>query len=154
MGLGVGLMIAATAVTGYTTYQSGQIQKKTAKYNAHIARQMAEDAKRRGEQKEYIHRQRVAALVGRQRALIGSSGVAVDEGSTMDIVADTYAMGELDALTIRNNAMREAWGQEALAVGFGFEEELGQMQATWGTGATVLGGASKVVVMRSAMKNP
>ena len=34
----------------------------------------------------------------------------------MDVQRDTMALGELDALTIRNNAAREAWGYQTQAL--------------------------------------
>lgn len=41
---------------------------------------------------------------------LGASGIDMTNGSSLDVRSDSAMMSELDALTIRNNAMREAWG--------------------------------------------
>jgi len=128
------------------------MQKKAAEHNKQIARMAAADAKERGHTEEYRHRQRVAALIGRQRALIGGSGFTVDEGSTLTIVEDAATLGEIDALTIRNNASREAWGYEQQATQFQFEAHMARIQQTWGTGATILGGAAATYGTYSSFK--
>jgi hypothetical protein len=49
-------------------------------------------------------------LKSSQRAGFAARGVALDEGSPLAILQDTDMMGEMDALTIRDNAEKEAWG--------------------------------------------
>jgi len=133
----------AAAVATYTQYQAAKAQKKAAQYNQKIAYQRALDARERGNVAESQYRTRIGMLVGRQRAQIGASGAAVGEGVTARIIEDTEATGELDALTIRNNAEREAWGFESQAGGFGFEVGMAEIQGTVGTASTGLAGAAQ-----------
>jgi hypothetical protein len=49
-------------------------------------------------------------MVGTQRAGFAAGNIDVGSGSAVDVQADTAFMGELDALQIRTNAAREAWG--------------------------------------------
>lgn len=49
-------------------------------------------------------------LIGAQRAGYAAQGVELDEGTAKAVQTQSAGMGELDALTIRNNAAREAWG--------------------------------------------
>jgi hypothetical protein len=72
----------------------------------------ARDAEARGVQLEQRHRQTTNRLIGSQRAAFAASGVDVsDVDSTAgDVFADTAALSEIDAMTIRTNAAREAWG--------------------------------------------
>ena len=53
---------------------------------------------------------RTAQMKGTQRARLSANGIDISEGSAASIQADTDWMGEMDALTIRDNANREAWG--------------------------------------------
>ena len=41
---------------------------------------------------------------------MAANGVDLSSGSPLDILGDTAMYGELDALTIRSNAEREAYG--------------------------------------------
>jgi hypothetical protein len=49
-------------------------------------------------------------MVGAQRAGIAAGNIDVGYGSAVDVQADAAFLGELDALTIKTNAAREAWG--------------------------------------------
>lgn len=78
--------------------------------NAREADLQAEDAIRRGAESEKQFRYGTKQLIGAQRASLGAQGIALDEGSASDVQAEAAYLGELDALTIRNNARREALG--------------------------------------------
>lgn len=119
-----------TAVNVYGQVRAGQEQKKLGEaqqraaeseaalldYNAAIAELQAKDAVERGREEESKFRVGVRGLIGAQRADIGASGTDVGFGSALDVQADAAMLGELDALTIRTNAAREAWGYEVQAV--------------------------------------
>ena len=83
--------------------------------NRKVALWKAADAKARGAKDEAAHRVKVAALKGRQRSALAASGVELGSGSALDILGDTAALGELDALTIRSNAERESYEQNVVA---------------------------------------
>lgn len=68
----------------------------------------AADALAIGRQEETNQRRQTNTVIGRQRAVLASNGVLVDSGSALDLTSDTRAIGEMDALTIRSNAAREA----------------------------------------------
>lgn len=78
--------------------------------NAAQADAQAKDALARGEQAEAVYRQGTKQLVSSQIASAGAQGLALDKGSVVDLREETAYLGELDALTIRNNARREALG--------------------------------------------
>jgi len=127
--MGLETLVAITAVTTLVTSAVGaglsatakreeaKASNKAAEYNAQISERNAEiaelqavDAEKRGVIAESQHRLRMARLVGSQRVSAAGSGVVVDEGSPLEILQDADRFGELDALTIRANAAREAWG--------------------------------------------
>jgi hypothetical protein len=121
LGTVSGATLAATAVSGavgaYGAIAQGQAAKKQAKYqsavernNATIAGWQATDATQRGQIEEQRQRLATARLRGAQRAGMAANGVEIDSGSPLDILMDTAQLGELDALTIRSNAEREAYG--------------------------------------------
>src|SRR5689334_9779681 len=71
--------------------------------NAQMAlRQGATSAAVRGEQ--------AAQMVGKQRAVIGSSAADVNTGSAAKVQADTLNAAGIDQAQIMNNAALEAWG--------------------------------------------
>lgn len=78
--------------------------------NAKMAKTQAEDALRRGADEELALRQRVAQTQGAQTAALAARGLDVSSGSALGLISDTEYLGEIDALTIRDNAAREAWG--------------------------------------------
>jgi hypothetical protein len=76
------------------------------------------DAIARGAEAEGRSRSQTKQILGTQRAGYAGQGVDVGTGSAVDVAADTTALGELDAMTIRNNAKREAYGYQVQAAGF------------------------------------
>lgn len=108
----IGMAVAGGAVNANASMQSGQANQDLMNYNANVAEFQAEDAIARGREDETRHRQGTRRLMGSQRAAFAASGVAVDdpESSFADVTADTAKLSEIDALTIRANAQREAWG--------------------------------------------
>jgi hypothetical protein len=77
--------------------------------NATLADRKAKDAIERGAVDEQRKRQQVAQLRGQQVAGMAANGVDVSFGSPLDTIVDSSVLGELDALTIRTNANREAY---------------------------------------------
>lgn len=118
------LAIAATVAAGlgtgmqaYGAYQTAQAQKDSYRYQARVAENnatmgewQAQDALRRGEQAEIDQRRKTAQIKGVQTASMAARGLDISTGSALNILSDTDYLGEIDALTIRDNAKREAWG--------------------------------------------
>jgi hypothetical protein len=120
----------------------GKINKKILERNAELARIAKVDALRRGGVRETIQRIKTAKIIGKQRAAAGASGVSVESGSTVDVMADARMMGELDSLIIRNNAAREAWGFEAQALNFDYQQGVLQYKQDQGIFTSMLTSAA------------
>lgn len=139
------IILAVGAVIGAVgQVRAGRAANETAKSNAQVNRIMADDALARGAADEAAQRRKTASFKGEQAAIFGASGAEINTGSSLDILADTAEFGELDALRIRNNAEREAFGFEA---GARISETSGKNAQTTGalTGAgTLIGGAGAV----------
>ena len=78
--------------------------------NKIIADRQAADALERGKIAADKKATETSQLIGRQRTALAAGGGVIDEGSALDLTTDTAGVGELDRLTILNNAEREALG--------------------------------------------
>ena len=108
---------AQLAIGAAGTYTQAQAQRSQSRYeqqrlelNARIAGLQAEDARVRGEEAVDASQRATRRTIGSQRAAMAAQGIDVASGSALDIQEATAGLGALDALTIRNNAYREAWG--------------------------------------------
>lgn len=108
-------LVAGGTMQAYSQYQQGKYQQAMGDYNAKVAEIQAQDALARGGIEEDRQRARTRMIMGAQRAAMGSSGAEVDTGSFGNVLEQTATMGEQDAMTIRQNAMRQAWGYESQA---------------------------------------
>jgi hypothetical protein len=97
----VGYVVSAigAGVSAYGQIQQGQNQSAMATYNAKLAERNAKIAKDNAEYEARQKRRETARLIGKQRALYGKSGVTM-EGSPLEVVQETAAQGEMDALMI------------------------------------------------------
>lgn len=128
---------AMGAQQNYLAQQSRQRQM--------LAQQQAQDAILRGQIAEQKQRDTTAQRIGTQQATLAAQGTDL-EGSPTDILGDTARAGEQDALTIRNNAAREAWGYKMQGAGYGADAT---MRESWspsylGAGASLLMGSSSL----------
>ena len=101
---------SAAARAGEAQQRVAESQAGLSEYNAQVADLQAQDAIERGAEDESRFRTGVRNMVGKQRTGFAGAGIDVSYGTPVDVVADTAFMGELDARTIRTNAVREAWG--------------------------------------------
>ncbi len=117
--------MAATLVSVNSARQQARASRSIARRNAAIARQRVVDARLRGGAAELRKRRQIHRLLGAQRAAGGASGAQIESGSLQRLQDDVVTLGELDVMTIRNNASREALGLETQAQNFLFEGDLG-----------------------------
>lgn len=75
----------------------------------------ATDALRRGSIAAGRARMQGSALVAKQRVAFANSGVNPYSGTAANTAASSYVFNEFDALTIENNAAREALGYKRTA---------------------------------------
>jgi len=132
---------SAQAMAGY--------QAQVAENNRIAAERMAVDAEKRGQVAESRQRLRTKGIMGTQIAALAAQGTDL-EGSPTDILGDTAYAGEIDALTIRSNAAREAWGYRTKGVEFGNEVGLANARqgasglSALGVGSSLIAGAGSV----------
>ena len=90
-------------------------QAKDLQANAARLRQTAWDARRRGAYESDLQRIKTQQDIGTQRTAQAAGGGEINADTNALIQQDTAQFGELDALTIANNAAREAYGYEVQA---------------------------------------
>ena len=117
------LAVAGSAVSASASMQQAEDARNMAAYNKQVRDYQAQDTLARGAVEEQKQREQGRQLMGRQRAAMGASGVMADSGSFGDVLVQSSEMSERDALTIRNNAMRAAWGYRTQSAAEQFEGE-------------------------------
>lgn len=149
-------LVAAAVGTGasiYSAEQQSSYQAQVAKNNQTIAGMNAQLAIQKGEQQAQAKQRATAELIGRERATAAAGNVEVDSGSPLRIQTDTAKLGELDTLTIRDNAAREAWNYKNAAAGFKAQAEQDQYAGNLEAFSSLVGGASSVASKWSQYQN-
>lgn len=142
--LAIAATIGSTLFGAHQANEQGKYQEQVAENNAITQERMAKDAEARGRIEEANHRLKVAQMKSSQRARQGATGAEVNTGSAALLQQDTAEMGELDALTIRSNARREAWGYRVGATNSRAQGELDKMRGRSNAAGTLLTGGSQV----------
>jgi len=135
------LLYGMQAVSGaYSSYMQGKAQKRIAETNRRLAEMRAEDALKRGHEAEAVSRGRTKKLIGSQRAALAAQGIRVDYGSAQDIQQEAADIGELDALSIRTNALREAFGAKSEGLSASMQGRFAEMESQGRVGSSLLTG--------------
>lgn len=147
IGLGTSLLGGVTGAVG--AYTQGKAAAASAKYNAAVASDNALQAKsnsvlaaQSGEAQAGIQEQKTRANVGSILANQGASNIDVNSGSNVDVRSSASELGELNALTVKSNAAREAYGYQVQGVGFQNQGALDKAEASNDTSAGTINAAS------------
>jgi hypothetical protein len=134
---------------GFSQQGASGLQAKIAKNNQTVAAQNAAYTAQAGEVEGEQAGLRNRAVSGTIRARQAAGGVDVNTGSAATVQGSAAELGAMDAMTIRSNAARAAYGYQVK----GHEAELEYLQAKAAekaapiegfisAGGTLLGGAS------------
>lgn len=138
---GISAIVASVVATAVSTtmgvvssVQSGKAQKAQYEYQAAVDRKNAEIAQSNADMKrqegiEEARTQRIKTLqaVGSQQAAMAANGFDATSGTNLDIIEDTSAQGELDALTKQYNKETEALSYETTANNYSNQANLDSM---------------------------
>lgn len=152
------LSLGASALSGLGSLASGMANEKSAKYNAaiaannaQIASQNATTSMQEGEANAAAASMASKAKIGGILANQGASGVDVNSGSSVDTRSSAAENGELNAINIRSQAARTAYGYETSGVNDKAEQSMDESQAAYapiagaiGAGTSLLSGAASV----------
>ena len=111
-GLETGTILAiaggiGTAVQAVGALSQANAQASAQSYNAAALQQQARDTELAAAENERRFREDMRRVQGSQSAAIGASGVA-REGSPLEVLEDSAASMELDALTIRHQGLLDS----------------------------------------------
>lgn len=151
------LAIASTAMSALGQIQQGKAANASAKYNAQVQennakvlRDNAALAGAEGSANSERQQMKTRATVGGFKAAQAANGIDVNSKSAVDVRSSAAELGQLDAITIRSNAARKAYGYETEAVNSESQAALDRAsgkfakQASYiGAASTILGGATK-----------
>lgn len=133
-----GLVGQAAALTGQFagSFYSAKSQKnnlrhqaRMAQINAQIAELGAKQELARGQAEYGRHTLSAGHLRSAQRVAAAANGLALNEGSAAEMLAATDVMKELDAQTIEENALRNAWGYRSQAGDYRAQAAMADVQA-------------------------
>lgn len=120
--IGVVAAVAGTAVSVVGAEQSASAQRQSAAYQAQVAannQQMAntfaQQSAQQGEAQAAQVEQKTRAVAGSITAAQAANNIDVNTGSALDVKTGAAETGQLDALTIRSNAARAAYGFQTKA---------------------------------------
>jgi hypothetical protein len=121
MGVSGAIMMAGSSLgNAYAQSQAaeaqGNFQKEMGDLNARLAEKASDEALNRGtfESNRAIQKGRQAAASARVAA--AASGIDPFSGSARDVIDSGQQAALTDALMIKNNAVREAWGYKVEAI--------------------------------------
>ena len=144
---GFGIQGVADLGSAYAESESikaqGDYQRSISQMNADLANQQALDAQKRGEGAARDQRRETMQKVGAQRAALAESGVDVGSGSAAQMQLDTELVGVQDERTLRNNAVREAWGFRSQAANSMAQGDFASITARGQATQTLLNGGMR-----------
>jgi len=108
--------------------------------NIHLSEHAEADAKARGLETESQVRMDGTQLADQQSFLYANSGVDASVGTAATVAASTRALAEKDALTVRNNAAREAWGQAKTTAQMRRQKDINLRRSGDQLNSTIIGG--------------
>jgi hypothetical protein len=114
----------ASALKEKAAYEKGVLER-----NVKLAETSADDVVSRGEVTAGEVYKEGKLVGGAQRAGYAAGGVEVGYGSAVDVQAESAYNVAVDAMTIRNNAKREAMGYKIQALNYHTQADFGTMAA-------------------------
>jgi hypothetical protein len=145
-GLGLVSGLAGSLFNAGAQQEQAQAQSEAAAYqaqvalnNAAIARQNATLDIQAGETAAANQGLKTRAAVGTARANQGASGIDPNTGSAAAVQTGVREMGYLDAMTLRSDAAKKAYGQEVAATSETATAGLEELQSEQATEAGEIG---------------
>lgn len=118
-------------------YYGAAMQKQNLKFsaamadiNARIADMGAESALLQGKSEVAKLTQQAGQLKSRQRAAMAANGIDLGVGNAAEVQVSTDMMKEIDANTLKSNAMRNAWGYRNQALNYRTQASMDRVTAS------------------------
>ena len=152
---GVGGAVSAVGAisAGQAASKNAAYQSQIAQMNANIATQNARYAIEQGQQKEQAQQLKSRAQIGGMIAAQGANGLDVNSGSNLQTVEGAADLSRLDALTIRNDAAREAYNFQTQSVSDTAQAGLLKSQSSQDLTSGYIGAGSSLLSAASSVGN-
>lgn len=144
--------IAGAGLGAFGAIQSAHASSAAASYNAEVAANNAQIAKQNatwasqaGEQQAGMSAAKTRATVGAMEANQAASGVDIGSGSALDVRSSAKELGQLDAINIRANAARQAYGYDVQSSSFNSQSQLDRYEASQDTTAGYINAGSSIL---------
>lgn len=138
-----GPMALASLAGTFGQLMGASAQRRVDRTNQRLIEMQRTDAISRGKEAEKRLREGVKQAIGEQRTELAAQNVVLEGGDSTaaNIQAETARLGEMDAMTIRNNARREAFGYLMQGISGETQSQLNASAAKQGAFASLLSGA-------------
>lgn len=137
------LMAGASAIKGIGDYSSAIQGAKAMNANAAELDRAAADTNQRGAAAAASVLQRGQEVKGTQSVAMAANGLDFSQGTGADVLAKTAADTQFDAMTVQNNAMREAYGLNVRAIQQRYQAKATKRQAAIGLAGSLLGSGAQ-----------
>lgn len=145
-------MAASALISGYGAVKQGQAQSQAANYNSQLSAENAKVAaanagiaSQSGSEQAAQQSESTRAQLGAERVNEAVGGISNNSGSAVDTQVSTRELGHLDALTVRSNAAKEAYGYETQGANFQNQSLLDKTEAGEDLSAGYLSGAGSLL---------
>lgn len=138
----IAMTVAAAAMSAASSIQQGKQASAAAKFNADMQNRNAGIARQQAAAEEEKQRRLGYMRQGAARAAYGASGVSI-EGSPLDILEQSAAQEELDALNIRYRGAIGAQSAEGQAALSSMRGDAAMQAGYTGAGSAILLGGAK-----------
>jgi hypothetical protein len=138
--IGIGASLLGSVLSGIGQKQAADAQADADEENARLLRKRALEVLQEGGAQAGRARMAGSQVIGKQKVAFAASGVDSTSGSALALMADSRLMSEVDALTLANNAAREARGIQAQAAQLERQAGAARRAGDWGLVGSLLGG--------------
>lgn len=144
-GLQTGMQVIGSLTQGSANKGAAEYNASVAAANAQIAKNKAAMAGAAGtaqvEQAQLQNRAKIGGLIASQAA----SGINVNSGSALDVRSSAQQLGQLNAITVRSNAARQAYGYDVESASDTGQQGLYQSEANNAMPAAEINAAGTVL---------
>lgn len=143
--------VAGIAGTGMQMYGQAQAQQQSeamAQYNIDVEEARQTQLTAEGQERVMRMRKRNARFLGAQRGAQAKSGVAMDTGTSLEVMADTKAMMELEALDAQYSTQREVMASQQRAGAYKMQAESEKSALPLSLASTALGGINQMARLK------
>jgi len=138
------LTVLSTAISAYSSYESGRQQQRTAQANAQMLEKKAEQEKYAAKVRGQQYKKEAERRMGQIRAGYAVSGVSTTEGTPLLVLMESASEAAKDEGRIRQGGEQAAWGLLSEARIQRIAGKSAYTQGVMGAGSSLLGGAARI----------